>query len=519
MKYTFTLLPFIILQFNHLAAQTTWSDDVAPIIYDNCSKCHHNGGIGPFSLMSYNDMIDGGDAIIEAISTGYMPPWPANPDYQHFANENILSEVEIQTILDWVNDGNLEGNPDLAPDPPVFNSNSALPSIDFTGQTGEFASLADEEDDFRTFVIPANLSEDTFIDGIEIIPGNSAIIHHALIYFDPTDDCLAYDAADPGAGFATDGTGGGLPPQTRYLGVWVPGNSPAILPQGFGFKVESGGHYLVELHFPENTLGEVDNTTINIHYSTANDVREVFMEPILYHFWPVLEEGSIYIPANDTATFHESYNLPIDVTLFSVFPHMHLIGRTIKSWGETSDDTVIPFVEVDDWDFHWQYTYNFPQLRHVPANTELKAEAFYDNTAANPHQPNDPPQPVYGGEETSDEMMVVFFTYAYYQDGDEFIVVDPELSVPTPAVPSLAATVYPNPANDRLQLSLFSQTYTKAECSIFDARGVQISRTSLQLTAGMNSQDIEIENLENGLYTMELRDAKTSTTLHFMVLR
>ncbi|MFM9985523.1 MAG: T9SS type A sorting domain-containing protein [Flavobacteriales bacterium] len=499
-------------------SQTAWSVDVAPIIYDNCSKCHHEGGIGPFNLLGYQDMIDGGDAIVEAITTGFMPPWPANPDYQHFANENVLSDAEIQTILDWVSDGSLEGNPDLAPQPPVFNNNSALPSIDFTGQTGNFASLADEEDDFRTFVIPSNLSVDTFIDGIEIIPGNAAIIHHALVYYDPTDDCLSYDAADPGPGFATDGTGGGLPPETKYLAVWVPGNSPSVLPQGFGFKVETGGHYLVELHFPENTLGDTDNTTINIHYSTSNNVREVFMEPILYHFWPILEEGTLYILANDTATFHESYNLPIDVTLFNVFPHMHLIGRTIKSWGETSGDVVIPFVEIDNWDFHWQYTYSFPQLRHVPANTELKAEAFYDNTPNNPHQPNDPPQPVYGGEETSDEMMVVFFTYAIYQEGDEFIVVDPELGVPTIQSPSLAMSAFPNPVNDILNLSIFTQNTGSFECNVFDIRGTEVMRFGLNLTSGMNKQTIKTDNLQDGLYSIVLQNDQHFHTVKFVVV-
>jgi hypothetical protein len=513
----FTLMLLAIACSTRLQAQVNWSEDIAPIVYEHCTKCHHYGGIGPFSLMAYTDVLNESDNVLDAVSNGIMPPWPANPDYQHFAFENVLSDAETQAIADWVAAGAPEGNPDLAPPMPVYNDASVLPNVDFTGQIGEYTSTASTNDEFRTFVIPANISVDKFIDAIEVLPSNPSIVHHVLVYYDPTTDCLQYDANDAGPGFSTTGTGGGLPPETKYLGVWVPGNSPSVLPQGFGFKVEAGGYYLVEIHFPEGSAGQADNTTINIHYSTASNPRQVFMDPILYHFTPVLEEGFIYIPANDTATFHESYTIPVGVSVFNVFPHMHLIGRTLTSWGETSSNQIIPFIDIDNWDFHWQYTYSFPSVRHVPANTTLKARAFYDNTAMNPHQPNDPPQAVYGGEETSNEMMIVFFTYAVYLPGDENIVIDEALSNSELTQPLAQFRLYPNPAEDKVTINLFTPSSKQLKCVIHDMQGREVFTQNSFFKVGMSNVDMDISALCAGLYVVTLQGDNYSQSLRIII--
>ncbi|MFN0032726.1 MAG: T9SS type A sorting domain-containing protein [Flavobacteriales bacterium] len=486
-------------------SQLTWSENMAPIVYSHCTKCHHEGGIGPFSLMAYDDMADGAETILEAINTGFMPPWPADPNYQHFAFENVLTDEEIQNIADWIAQGKPEGNPNLAPTPPVYNDDSVLPEIDFTGQTGDYTSTATTHDEFRTFVIDANIASDKYIDAIEVLPGNPSIVHHVLIYYDPTDDCLTLDANDPGPGFSTSGTGGGLPDEVKTIAAWVPGNSPSFLPPGFAFKVEAGGNYLIEIHYPEETDGEVDNTTLNIHYSDSPTPRQVFLDPILYHFAPVLEEGFIYIPANDTVTFHESYQVPIGITLFNVSPHMHLIGRTVTSWGETSADGIIPFIHIDNWDFHWQYTYPFPSLMHVPASTVMKATAFYDNTANNPHQPNDPPQLVIGGEETSDEMMLVFFTYTLYYPGDENIVIDPALQVEDVLTPAFAMQAFPNPASEEVQLSCFSANNESVSCTLMDMNGKIVLQQNLTMKTGMNKLTLPLHNAVAGVYVLNVQ--------------
>ncbi len=513
-KFNFILFSvFLSLGVN---AQTTWSEHIAPIVYAHCAKCHHDGGIAPFSLLTYNQALNNNTAILDAINLGYMPPWPANPEYRHFAFENVVSAEEITAIGDWISGGSVEGDPNLAPPVPVFNDDSVLPEVDFTGQTGDFASTAATHDVYRTFVIPSDFNVDTFLDGIEIIPGNPSIVHHVLIYYDPTDDCLAYDNADPGPGFTTDGTGGGLPPETKTFGVWVPGNSPVILPEGFGFRAEAGGYFLIEIHFPEGSEGETDNTTVNFHFSNDQTPREVYMDPILAHFPPVLQEPFLFIPANDTASFNELYQVNFNVSLLNVFPHMHLIGRTLRSWAETPNNQVIPLVDIDDWDFHWQYTYTYPSFVHIPAGTDIRARAFYDNTVNNPHQPNDPPQNVFGGESTSDEMMVVFFTYTGYQAGDENIVIDPSLSQNEIASDSRKFAIYPNPANDILYLNSFVNNRETLNCSIYDSYGRLVDSKTIKISSGIDKNELDTSKLTSGLYHLSIENGGKLTSFTFI---
>ena len=501
MHRALTVCAMVISLFSQ--AQSTWSNGVGEIFFNHCSRCHHEGGIGPFSIMSYDDVQPVAADLVDVIVSGEMPPWPAEPDYRHFAFENVIDDAELALLQDWIAQGAPEGDVNNAPEPPVFSGGSQLPIVDFTGETGEYTSTAATADAYRTFVIPSNFTQDEFIDGIEVLPGNPEIVHHVLIYYDPTNDCLDYDAADAGPGFETNGTGGGLPPSVKYLGAWVPGNSEMILPEGFAFLAEAGGYFLVEIHYPEDTEGMVDNTTINFKFSSDPSPREVYMDPIINHFPPVLDEPFLFIPANDTTTFYATYTVPTDVTLIATMPHMHLIGRELYCWGETPADGDIPLVGIDEWDFHWQYSYMYPSLVHLPDNTDIRAYAWYDNTADNPHQPNDPPQNVFGGEETDDEMLVVFFVYTLYQNGDENIVIDPNIGVQDVQPNDLSVRWYPNPAHAMVQFECFSKTHGPAIYRVFDAMGKEVMQESRTLHAGMNKQTFDVSALAPGLYHVQ----------------
>ena len=81
-KLVFLFAVFFIS--NSAFAQVTWSENVAPILFEHCTKCHNEGGIGPSSLMTYDDAYNNSVGILGAITTGQMPPWPADPNYRHF---------------------------------------------------------------------------------------------------------------------------------------------------------------------------------------------------------------------------------------------------------------------------------------------------------------------------------------------------------------------------------------------------------------------------------------------------
>ena len=84
----------VLINSTAASAQVTWSENVAPILFEHCTKCHHEGGIGPSSFMTYDDAYNSSVGILGAITSGQMPPWPADPNYRHFVGENILTQAE-----------------------------------------------------------------------------------------------------------------------------------------------------------------------------------------------------------------------------------------------------------------------------------------------------------------------------------------------------------------------------------------------------------------------------------------
>jgi hypothetical protein len=456
--------------------------------------------------MNYSEAYNSSGSILTAITEGIMPPWPADPNYRHFANENVLSPSEKDLINEWVLGGALEGNPNNAPTPPVYNNTTSLPQVDFSGITPSYTSQAVSNDDYRTFVIPSNYNADQFLDAIEIIPGNMNIVHHVVIYYDPTNTCLSYDAADAEPGFATNGTGGGIPPAAHFLAAWVPGKGPQFVPQGFGLRAEANGYYLIEMHYPAGSAGQTDETTINIHHSTDPTPREVFFEPVITHFPMTLDEPALVIPANTEATFHATYNLNSHITLFGVFPHMHLIGKSIKSFAVNNNDT-IPLISIPNWDFQWQLGYDYPQLIHLSPGTAIKAVATYDNTLNNPHQPNNPPH----------EMLIIFFMYSAYQTGDENIVVDSTFnSVSEEYSSNPTLFTYPNPCGATLQYNLTQEMANQGEMKIYDVQGKLCLQQTISFTSGNNSGSIDVSSLPKGIYQLSFVTTRQNWSSRFI---
>ena len=127
-----TILSVLLVCAAVRGQEPVWSPDVATILYSHCSSCHHDGGIGPFAIMSYEETSDHAWAIAEQVAQRHMPPWPADPEYRHFKDENVLTGSEIEAVVNWVLQGMPFGDPDPEPDPPTYPpGGSMLDTIDF----------------------------------------------------------------------------------------------------------------------------------------------------------------------------------------------------------------------------------------------------------------------------------------------------------------------------------------------------------------------------------------------------
>ncbi len=506
-------LSFSLLATVALGQTPTYNSDVSCILYEHCTTCHHSGGIAPFGLMDYSEASAAAYGVYQAVNAGTMPPWPPSTEFNQLAHERLLTEDEINVISDWVNGGTPEGI-GTPPQAPVYTTGESITSPDLVLQMQQYTISTNGNDVYRCFVIPTGLSEDVFITEIEIVPGNREAVHHVLLFQDGTNTPIQLDANDPGPGYTSfGGTGSSA---SELIGGWVPGQGHKVYPSGMGVRLPAGANVIMQVHYPATVNGQLDQTKVNIKYTTGF-VREVVIASPLNHF--TLNEGQLIIPANQVRTFTCEYNVPsqYDITVLDVSPHMHLLGKSISAWAVTPNNETIPFIEIQDWDFHWQGFYDFRNPIKVPGGSTLFSTATYDNTSNNPNNPNNPPQLVTAGEATTEEMMLVFFSYTLYFPGDENIVIDGSTEHPnhfcSPQVVGLnevekqSVIAGPVPASVDLGIRTNENWNT---VRVTDITGKLVFESSFVST-------IDVSDLNNGVYQLLLIGDKSVASQKFIV--
>ena len=509
------LLLLLLTGLDSLSAQSiNWATDIAPILYENCTKCHRESGLGHFSLVGYGNAFSKRFSIQEETAARRMPPWMPDPGYRQYAHENRLNETEIQRISDWVDAGAPSGDLSQAPPDPVFTQGSSIGEPDHF-LTTPFYTVTATEDEYRCFVIPNGLDQVSYMRGLEAIPGNHEVVHHILIYEDVSGQAQILDAQTPNVPGYVNFGGPGVQ-GARLVGAWVPGAQTTLLPSFMGVKLTPGADLIVQMHYPQGVTGMSDMTTLNFFFTPGNqNIREVSLAPLLNHSPLSLQNGPLFIPANTTKTFHAKFTAPLNGSLISAAPHMHLIGRNITSFGVTPQGDTIPFIRINNWDFHWQGGYTFQHVQPIPSGTVLHAYATYDNTADNPHQPSDPPQDVANGEATTDEMMLVYFAYMSYQAGDENILLDSTLlSTPTPEIIENKVikkiTIFPNPVQQWLDIQFDLAEKTSINYRVVDPGGRMLIHIQepKDLLPGTNQQQLDVSSLPSGTYFIEIQGEK-----------
>lgn len=466
-----SLSVFFIFFISYSFSQT-FSDDVAQLFYNNCTTCHNPNGIGPFSIMTYEDVTVNAGMIYDAIAQDQMPPWPPQESYVSFAHSRTLTENEKTTMLDWLTNGMPEGNPANTPAPPVFNSGSLLGAGDLEIQMPSYMSKASSgQDDYVCFSMPTGLLANRSIKAMEVVPGNPEIVHHCLVYIDETG---AYPTD------STSGTCNGPTTNSTLVGGYTPGSTPLIFPNNGGLKlgmdIPANSNIVFALHYPEGSYGQFDSTKVIFHFYPNGEtgIRQVSAAPIIQNW-------SFVLPPEQFTSVNGSYaNIPVNISLLSVFPHMHLLGKSIKSYALAPTNDTIRFINIPDWDFHWQDFYMFKNMVKIPPGSTIKGEGVYDNTSANPHNPTLPPQTVYPGLNTLDEMFLIYFHYLPYVNGDELYDIEEltSLSLADFDIPEKGEIdIYPNPMSDQLSIAIEgTQNLNTVSVSIYDLKGSLVKK-------------------------------------------
>ncbi len=495
MKSLLTFCGLLLLSLSLSAQTLTFSEDIAEILFDNCTSCHRQGGVAPFAIETYQDAYLMRNSIAWATNTGVMPPYPADVSYQHYADERVLSQSEIDMINDWVNNGAPQGDPALTPDLPIFPDEGTLANPDLQVRMPSYISSADQSDDYICFVVPSGLTQGRIIKAIEVIPGNREIVHHALIYIDNSG------SLNPGPIFNC-----GSPPQGKLITGYTPGANPTIFPETnppMGITMNANSNVIIAMHYPSGSVGQMDSTAVNFYFYPAgtNNHREIEAEPIV-------SDWNFCVPANDSLVINKSIPgvlLQQDYSILSVFPHMHLLGKSWEVYSVSPLGDTLPMIRIPEWDFEWQGFYFFKNVQRLPAFSTLYARAVYDNTSNNPNNPNSPPQDICAGLNTSDEMFLVYFHFLPYQAGDELIT---QGGVATALEPEkrLSVKVWPNPMQDVLQFSFELSQPSSIQLLLYNVQGQLIKKLE-NPQAGIGSQKILLESMDKypaGIYHYQL---------------
>jgi hypothetical protein len=422
-----------------LPDRVTYAEYVAPILHNSCSRCHRVGEAGRFPLMSYQDAAPRA-ALIKAVTRArYMPPWPADPTYRHFVDENVLTGEQIALLARWADQGAPRGDPNREPAPPRFPAASQLGKPDLVIRMPTPYHLpGDGKDKFLSMKLPFSIPQDTFVRAIEFVPDNRRLLHHVNAHLVNYADGAKRNLLE-GPWFAEAGPGhldaleeldlrnddGTEAPLTLSVTNYLPGALPVLYPEGIGgYRMSKQGYLIMHhVHYGPTSVLATDRSKFNVFFDTAPPRRPTYTLLLgTLGRSPVVPP--LVIPPNTVQTFRTQFTLPADISVLTINPHMHLLGKTFWAYAVKPGGDTIPLIRIRNWDFRWQYFYTYEKMLHLPAGTTIYAEATYDNTSNNPNNPFNPPQEVReqgGSMRSTDEMFQCIITMLPYQQGDEHI--------------------------------------------------------------------------------------------------
>ena len=399
-----------------------FSEDISPIIYNNCTTCHRPNEIGAFlPLENYQDVYNNRSLITYVIGGGddlrhgnpMMPPWPPDRQFSTLLDERYLEDEEIDLIVSWVESGAIQGDPTLEYPMPEFPEDSALgePDLIFEMEESHFIE-GNYEDDYRCFVFSLDNEEEIELSAIEFRPGNREAVHHAIITYVPHGAADHLENLDDQYGYECYG-GFNLNSTTDLIGGYAPGLTSIEYPETIGRTIPENSDILVQVHYAPLLTDQEDLSSINIFYKEEDIEREI--EQYIFDYWEFV------LPPNQVTTITRNLYIENDISMVNILPHCHLLGQSWEIYATTMQNDTIQIIRIPEWDFDWQSFYYPEYLLKIPGGSTLTATCTYDNTINNPDNPNNPPQWVYPGDGTNDEMFFIPIEYLEYQPGDEDI--------------------------------------------------------------------------------------------------
>ena len=421
------LASFLLLTFQTQAlaqstapAEFTYNGEIGRIINENCVICHREGGIGPMQLGSYDQVRPWAPLIQLRVANLEMPPYAYDHGIgiQELEGDWRLSSDEIDSIVAWVNQGSPLGDPDIQPpaadlpDPTAWTFAAKFGEPDLIIASVAMDIPADGNDLWTKHYVDSGLTQDRCIKAVQVKPRGDAkaVVHHANTDIQvPNEDGEFEDYG--------------------YLTEYAMGKWGEQMPEGVCRTLPKDSRVHWDIHmFPggvgATAQGQVikDNVVeVALWFHDEDFIAKT--QPYKQDLRPYMmrdgyENDHLIIPPNGytmTQGFH-SFDHPVRLDSYQPHGHLRMNAASLEIFYPATGRTE-QISQISKWSATWHHShiYHPDQAPLVPTGAVLVIKQWYDNTAANPNNP-DPDQWVYEGSRTGDEMSHAWIAVTHLDD-------------------------------------------------------------------------------------------------------
>jgi mono/diheme cytochrome c family protein len=375
------------------ATGLTYHHQIERILQTHCVECHRRDGVGPFSLETYEDVVENAGMIRRQVERGVMPPWfaapPAHGGATPWSNDAALPERDKAELLAWLAGDRPRGDPADAPMPRRYPAEWQLGSPDAIVQlSAPIAIKAEGTMPYQFVTVTTDFPEDRWVRAYEILPTDRSVVHHVIV------QVHAKGARVRDRGEGSEG----------YWAAYVPGNTHHAYPSGFAKKLPAGATVSFQIHYTPNGRATRDQLRLGLHFAKEPPRYVVHTAAVAHARLNIPPHAARHVEVKE-----QTVPFPMNVT--GLMAHMHVRGRAFKF-------EVLPpgggepevLLDIPRYDFNWQLRYDYAQPKFLPAGSRVRLTAVFDNSAGNSANP-DPDKTVRWGPQTHDEMMIGYFEY------------------------------------------------------------------------------------------------------------
>ena len=399
------LLPPTLTSAQSADQDITFARDILPILQENCQSCHRDSGIGPMSLMNYDEVRPWAPLIQYKVVNREMPPWHIDRTIglQKFKNDRSLSDEEVAMISAWVNAGAPEGSTADMPAPMEFAEvtdwSIGEPDVVVNWEYTVPESGPDQFGELYSRDLIGKMQNGRYIKAIQTRTADDAsrrVVHHALSY-------ATKDRTEP--------------QNDQFLVDYASGKSAEIFPGNSGVLLEPDSEMRLSYHVHPVGVETNAKVQLGIVFYPEDVVPE-------YRRWSKMlgYSGTLLdIPGGEVVRNDGYVHFNTNATITSFQPHMHALGAyqclelIYPSAGGTAKTELI---NCANWDYNWHTIYNYADdvAPLVPAGTVAHIISYHDNTDTNPGN-HDARNWTGDGRRTIDEMAFSFL--GWYSMTDE----------------------------------------------------------------------------------------------------